>query len=39
IPLVYELDRKLNPIRHYYIGNPEEIRKAIEKVEKQGKAK
>jgi 2,3-bisphosphoglycerate-dependent phosphoglycerate mutase len=39
IPLVYELDYALNPIRHYYLGDAEEIRKATEKVAKQGKAK
>jgi len=39
IPLVYELDDKLHPVRHYYLGNPEEIRKAAESVAKQGKAK
>ena len=39
IPLVYELDDKLKPIRHYFLGNPEEIKKAISVVEQQGKAK
>lgn len=39
IPLVYELDGKLRPLRHYYLGNPEEIRKAAEAVAKQGVAK
>lgn len=39
IPLVYELGSKLKPIRHYFLGNPEEIRKAISVVEQQGKAK
>ncbi|MBI2655975.1 2,3-diphosphoglycerate-dependent phosphoglycerate mutase [Candidatus Woesearchaeota archaeon] len=39
IPLVYELDSKLRPIRHYFLGNPKEIRKAIQVVEQQGKAK
>ncbi|TAN41570.1 MAG: 2,3-diphosphoglycerate-dependent phosphoglycerate mutase [Nitrospirae bacterium] len=38
IPLVYELDDELKPIRHYYLGDPEEIRKAAEKVANQGKA-
>ncbi len=38
IPLVYELNSKLKPIRHYYLGNPSEIRSAIEKVAAQGKA-
>ncbi len=39
IPLVYELDDKLRPIRHYYLGDKEKIKKAQEKVKKQGKAK
>ncbi len=38
IPLVYELDDNLKPATHYYLGNPEEIRKASEAVAKQGKA-
>jgi len=37
IPIVYELDDHLNPVKHYYLGDPEEIRKATESVEKQGK--
>ncbi len=28
IPLVYELDAELRPIRHYYLGDPEAARKA-----------
>ena len=28
MPLVYELDATLKPIKHYYLGDPEEIRKA-----------
>jgi 2,3-bisphosphoglycerate-dependent phosphoglycerate mutase len=39
IPLVYELDDNLKPIRHYYMGDAEEIRKATEAVAKQGKAR
>lgn len=39
IPLVYELDGNLKPVRHAYLGDPEEIRKAQEKVASQGKAK
>jgi 2,3-bisphosphoglycerate-dependent phosphoglycerate mutase len=38
IPLVYELSNDLKPIRHYYLGDQEKIRKAIESVEAQGKA-
>ena len=39
IPLVYELNDDLKPIRHYYLGNEESIKKAIESVAAQGKAK
>ncbi len=39
IPLVYELDDNLKPVSHYYLGNPEEVEKAMESVAKQGKAK
>lgn len=39
IPLVYELDANLKPIKSYYLGDQEEIRKAQEKVASQGKAK
>ena len=38
IPLVYELTNDLKPIRHYYLGDQETIRKATESVERQGKA-
>ncbi len=39
IPLVYELDKDLKPIKHYYLGDPEEIKKAMAAVANQGKAK
>ena len=39
IPLVYELDGKLNPIKHYYLGDPEAIAKAQAAVANQGKSK
>src|SRR5437868_3374476 len=39
IPLVYELDGNLKPIRHEYVGDPEQVRAAMEAVAKQGKAK
>lgn len=39
IPLVYELDKDLKPIKHYYLGDQEAIRKAQEQVANQGKAK
>jgi 2,3-bisphosphoglycerate-dependent phosphoglycerate mutase len=37
IPLVYELDDNLKPLKSYYLGDPEEIRKAAEAVAAQGK--
>jgi 2,3-bisphosphoglycerate-dependent phosphoglycerate mutase len=37
IPLVYELDGRLTPIRNYYLGDPEKIRKAAQAVAQQGK--
>lgn len=39
IPLVYELDADLRPIRHEYLGDPEEIARAQAAVASQGKAK
>jgi len=39
VPLVYELDTDLNPIDKRYLGDPEEVKKAMEAVSKQGKAK
>ncbi len=39
MPLVYELDQNLKPIKHYYLGDPEKIKKAMEAVASQGKAK
>jgi len=39
IPLVYELDDNLKPIRNYYIGDAEEVKKAMEAVANQGKVK
>ncbi len=35
IPLVYELDAALEPIRHTYLGDPEAARRAAEAVAKQ----
>ena len=39
IPLVYELDDNLRPLKKYYLGDPEGVRKAMEAVANQGKAK
>jgi 2,3-bisphosphoglycerate-dependent phosphoglycerate mutase len=36
IPLVYELDRALKPIRSFYLGDPEAAKKAAAAVAKQG---
>lgn len=38
IPLVYELDADLRPIRSYYLGDPEAAAKAAAAVAAQGKA-
>ena len=38
IPLVYELDADLNPIKSYYLGDPEAAAKAAAAVANQGKA-
>ena len=37
IPLVYELESDLKPVRHYYLGDPDAARKAAEAVAKQGR--
>ncbi|HNP89474.1 MAG: 2,3-bisphosphoglycerate-dependent phosphoglycerate mutase [Microgenomates group bacterium ADurb.Bin219] len=37
IPLVYELDENLKPLKHYYLGQEENIRLLIEEVKNQGK--
>src|SRR5688500_18774687 len=39
IPLVYELDENLKPIKSYYLGDQEAIKAAQEAVANQGKAK
>lgn len=39
VPLVYEMDDDLKPIRHYYLGDQEAIAKAMAAVANQGKAK
>ncbi|MFO0887949.1 MAG: 2,3-diphosphoglycerate-dependent phosphoglycerate mutase [Isosphaeraceae bacterium] len=39
VPLVYELDARLKPIRHYYLGDPEEVARAAAAVAAQGKGK
>ena len=39
MPLVYELDENLKPLKSYYVGDPEAVKKAMEAVANQGKAK
>jgi 2,3-bisphosphoglycerate-dependent phosphoglycerate mutase len=39
VPLVYELDANLKPIKHYYLGDADAIAKAMASVAAQGKAK
>ena len=38
IPLVYELDASLRPLRHYYLGDPSRVAAAVNAVAAQGKA-
>jgi 2,3-bisphosphoglycerate-dependent phosphoglycerate mutase len=38
IPLVYELDDDLKPLRHYYLGDPAAAAEAAARVANQGKA-
>ncbi len=39
IPLVYELNGRLKPVKHYYLGDQKEIEAKIAAVAAQGKAK
>jgi 2,3-bisphosphoglycerate-dependent phosphoglycerate mutase len=39
MPLVYELTDDLKPVKSYYLGDPEEVKRAMEAVANQGKAK
>ncbi len=39
VPLVYELDEDLKPIKHYYLGDQDAINAAINSVANQGKSK
>jgi 2,3-bisphosphoglycerate-dependent phosphoglycerate mutase len=39
MPLVYELDDDLKPLRSYYLGDPEKVKAAMEAVAAQGKKK
>jgi len=39
IPLVYELDDGLKPLKHYYLGDQAVLQEAMDTVKNQGKAK
>jgi 2,3-bisphosphoglycerate-dependent phosphoglycerate mutase len=39
IPLVYELDDALKPVRHYYLGDPDEVARRVASVASQGRVK
>jgi 2,3-bisphosphoglycerate-dependent phosphoglycerate mutase len=39
IPLVYEFNDDLSPIRHYYLGDPEAVKRAVQSVADQTKRK
>jgi 2,3-bisphosphoglycerate-dependent phosphoglycerate mutase len=39
VRLVYELDESLRPIRHYFLGDADEVAKRVAAVSAQGKAK
>lgn len=39
VPLVYEFDDDMNVLRHYYLGNQDELKAKMEAVANQGKAK
>lgn len=39
VPLVYELDEEFKPIKHYYLGNQDEVARAMAAVANQGKVK
>jgi len=39
IPLIYELDKDMKPLKHYYLGDEASVKAAMESVKNQGKAK
>ena len=39
IPLVYELDADLKPLRHHYLGDAAAVEAAVQAVAAQGKAR
>jgi len=38
VPLVEELDENLKSVRHYYLGDPEQIKQAVSKAASTGGA-
>lgn len=38
IPLIYELDENLKPVKHHYLGDADEVKRATEAVATQAKA-
>ncbi len=39
IPLVYELDNNMLPLKHYYLGDEETVNQAVQAIANQGKAR
>ena len=39
VPLVYELDARLRPLKHYYLGDAAEVARRVATVAAQGKAR
>ena len=39
VPLVYELDDHLRPVRSAYLGNPDDVKRSMQAVASQGKAR
>jgi 2,3-bisphosphoglycerate-dependent phosphoglycerate mutase len=38
VPLIYEFDKDLKPVKHYYLADPEELEKKVQSVKNQAKA-
>ncbi|MCH8067522.1 MAG: 2,3-diphosphoglycerate-dependent phosphoglycerate mutase [Nanoarchaeota archaeon] len=39
VPLVYDLDKNFRAVKHYFLGNPKEIKKKMKAVAEQGRAR
>ena len=39
IPLIYELNEQMQPLQHYYLGDPETVKQAAESVARQAEAR